>query len=263
MERSISYEESRYKFHQLIRTYLNDVEKNRELLQLEADNFKKAFISYYRKVADAFNSLIFDILYPDEQNITAVQMKSNSVMSVEPLVYKFMEAERHNIELYFEYLMYSSLEYYLVESYVSLFPILIKFTLFEAANNSRAQTEFFQENSQQFDAVLKKGKQLSYKLTAYLSLMELYEPFLKQFLSPKEYFKLYLYVLLYNTVLLWESADLVHAIELSNKRIDRLKQLSTSLNDSEHVLLSNYINPLIPIDAYRRHKNVILFLRHF
>ena len=246
LERTISYEESRYNFHQLIRTYLNDVEKNRELLQLhEADTFKAAFISYYRKVTNAFDSLIFKILFPDEKDTTAVQMKFHPVMSIEILTYKFMEAERHNVELFFEYLMtFSTLEYFFVEEYVSYFPRIIKLTLFQAACNFKAQEElYFYQKPQIFstnkDIILKEGKQLSYKLEAYLSWMDLYEAVMKQFLSPKEYFKLYLYALLYNTVVL--KSDLDHAIELLNKRINKLKQLSSNLNDSEHVLLSNYI----------------------
>ena len=244
LERTISYEESRYNFHQLIRTFLNDVEKNRELLQLEVDTFKAAFISYYRIVTNAFNSLIFEVLYPNQQDATAVQMKSNPVMSIEILTYKFMEAERHNVELFFEYLMtYSTLEYFFVENYVSYFPQIIKLTLFQATYNFKAQEEMYiYQKSRFFNTdkdILKKGKQLSYQLEAYLSWMDLYEPVMKQFLSPKEYYKLYLYVLLYNTVVLESGLD--HAIELLNKRINKLKQLSSNLNDSEHVLLSRYI----------------------
>ena len=254
LERTIiSYEESRYNFHQLIRSYLNDVEKNRELLQLEANNFKAAFISYYRKVTNAFDSLIFEILF-DERGINdaaaTVQTKSNPVISVETSIHKFMETDHHNFELYFEYVMsYPSLEY-LFEKYVSyIFPVRIKLTLFQAAENCQAQPYVLNVN---------EGKQLSYKLEAYLSWMDLYEAAMKQFVSPKEYFKLYLYVLLYNTVVL--QSDLDHAIELSNKRINKLKQLSNNLNDSEHVILSNYL--LHSAYRFRNMGHTISFIKY-
>ena len=40
---------------------------------------------------------------------------------------------------------------------------------------------------------------------------------------------------------------------------------TTDFHQKNHISnnFSFPLNPLIPIDAYRRHKNVILFLRHF
>ncbi len=37
----------------------------------------------------------------------------------------------------------------------------------------------------------------------------------------------------------------------------------TGVTTEDQLKLKECINPLMPIDAFRRHKNVILFLRHF
>ena len=245
----INYElESRYNFHQLIRTFLHNVETNRKLIAEENYSFRRAFMIYYTKVLDLFDLLLFNALYAIEEEVTtAVQLGDShpNENSVENLVFRFMEADGHNIELYFNYIREYKLVYQMYENSVSLMPYFIKLTLFRAAYLKKAFDEITVFNkSVIFDTdnktiITNECLEVSNRLQSLLSRMELYESILTdQIMSAREYFKLYLYVLLYNTVV---ASNWNAAIDISDKRIEKLIQISSSFDD-DHMLLSRYLH---------------------